>query len=80
VSEPKGECAKTHILPFEFIKPEKMENDKIRNVIMAAMRISEKHNRRELIKHEEWKELEESLRELKRISGKEERTIGFHSR
>ena len=57
-----------------------MENDKIRNVIMAAMRISEKHNRRELIKHEEWKELEESLRELKRMSGKEERTIGFHSR
>lgn len=67
------------ILPFEF-KNGKMENDKIRSVIMAALRISQKHTRRELIRHEEWKELEESLQELKRISEREQRKIGFHSR
>lgn len=67
--------------PLLHQKSEKMEsNNKVKNVIMAAWRISAKHNRRELIRHEEWKELEESLEELKKTSEQQQTKVGFHSR
>ena len=55
-------------------------NNKVKNVIMAAWRISAKHNRCELIRHDEWKELEESLDELRKMSEQQQPKVGFHSR
>lgn len=50
------------------------------SVINAATVIAVKHEKREQIKHEEWKELKESLTRFYKSLEEIEPKVGFHQR
>lgn len=55
-------------------------NKSTNSVINAATVIAVRHEKRELIRHEEWKELKESLARFYKSLEKEEKKVGFHKR
>ena len=55
-------------------------NESTKSVINAATVIAVRHEKRELIRHEEWKELKESLARFYKSIEEKEKSVGYHNR
>ena len=55
-------------------------NESTNSVINAATVIAVRHEKRELIRHEEWKELKESLEKFYKSFEDREKKVGFLNR